>query len=410
MSKITDTLSSSKFMILVTFLGLYLLSTGISLAVFSYMGGSGVSINLSDLMGARSKIADLPKTEECPINGGMFTQVERDIWEGRRPATVIVENHTDARPLSGMSKADVVYEAVAEGGITRFLGVFYCDASSVDLKVGIVRSARVYFINWAAEYGNDPIFLHWGGANNLCGHCPGGVKPKSQIAPKVDAYALLEKIGWRQGAYGNDFDGGTNIGFPVVRREKNRLGDRDASAEHTPVVIMDELYKAAEERGYGYKDEEGLAWDDGFDNWSFADDSPLSSAKAGNISIEFWRNKPDYDVEWKYDPANNAYLRFNGGKEFVDWEFENEQIASKNVVVMFTKETGPVDEETHMYYETTGTGKVLIFQNGDVIKGTWKKKSVDSRTEFIDGDGNEISFVRGPIWIAVVANGSEIDY
>ncbi|KKU12366.1 MAG: hypothetical protein UX19_C0002G0073, partial [Candidatus Woesebacteria bacterium GW2011_GWA1_45_8] len=120
---ISKLIFGKKFMVVVSFLGLYLLSAGVSMAVFSFLakepsfdGGLG-----DGLAGSRGRIADLPKTEECPINGGMFSKVEREIWESRRPITAMLENHADSRPASGLSKADVIYEAVAEGGITRFL-------------------------------------------------------------------------------------------------------------------------------------------------------------------------------------------------------------------------------------------------------------------------------------------------
>jgi len=61
-----------------------------------------------------------PKTEACPLSGQLFAKAERQIWEGRRPLTVMIENHEESRPQSGLNKADIVYEAVAEGGITRF--------------------------------------------------------------------------------------------------------------------------------------------------------------------------------------------------------------------------------------------------------------------------------------------------
>src|SRR3989344_6845010 len=128
-------LNSKKFMLFVSFFGLYLLSTGSSWAVFSFLSeDSGIST--VDLSKGRGRIdPSLPKTEECPINGKMFSKPEREIWEKRRPMTAIIENHLDSRPQSGISYADVVYEAVAEGGITRFLNVFYCGSSVEDIKI-----------------------------------------------------------------------------------------------------------------------------------------------------------------------------------------------------------------------------------------------------------------------------------
>ncbi|EKD58182.1 MAG: hypothetical protein ACD_57C00007G0005, partial [uncultured bacterium] len=206
---------NKKIMTLLTFLGIYFLVSGGSWAIFSYLKkspGESSSQTTKKVEDSRRKIdTSAPKTEICPINGAMFTKAEREIWEKRRPMTAIIENHKDARPLSGISRADVVYEAIAEGGITRFLGVFYCGAASEDMEIAVIRSARVYFINWALEYGDRPIFLHWGGANNICDDCPGGVKTRGKIDPRVDAYSLLNKVGWFGGKAGNDFNAGFNI-------------------------------------------------------------------------------------------------------------------------------------------------------------------------------------------------------
>ncbi|MFC1649353.1 DUF3048 domain-containing protein [Patescibacteria group bacterium] len=411
MQKIGSFFSSKAFMVVVSFLGLYLISAGGTWALFTYVNEAPAStISLGELQDKRSAIADLPKTEECPINGKLYSEPERQIWEERRPATVIVQNHPEARPLSGISQADVVYEAVAEGGVTRFLGVFYCGVSVENLKVAVIRSARVYFIDWAAEYGKNPIFLHWGGANSICKTCPGGVKPKSQIAPEVNAYALLSKLGWMNGKSGNDMNGGTNVGYPVVQREPNRISDEDAPFEHQPVAFTDAIFEEAANRGFAYEDSEGDEWTTGYQPWRFADDNPSGSPKAAKISYEFWRNKSDFDVTWEYDSSDNSYKRSTGGEPFTDWEFDNEQIAAKNVVVQFIKERGPVDTEKHMYYETIDEGDALIFQNGEVVEATWEKESTLDRTKFYDENGKEIEFVRGAIWIAAVPAGNDVDY
>jgi hypothetical protein len=404
-------LSSRKFMIAMSFLGLFLLSTGSSWALFSFLRGAP-SVGTADVSDSRGKIdPSLPKTEECPINGQMFSKPVRDIWETRRPVTAMVENHVDARPLSGMSKADVVYEAVAEGGITRFLGVFYCGASEQDFEVAVIRSARVYYINWAAEYGDKPLFLHWGGANNICNNCPGGVKERGKIDPRVDAFKMLSQLGWRNGTYGNDLDGQSNFGYPALVRVQDRLkkGERTPD-EHTPVAKMDLVYEQAAQRGYGFEDEDGVAWDENFVKWRFADGAPLSSPTASQISFEFWSNKADYDVSWKYNSQENNYLRSNGGKPFTDYYFDNAPVVAKNVVIQFVDEEGPVDKELHMFYTTVGEGDILVFQNGGVVKGTWEKKSLTDRTIFYDDKGAEINFVRGPIWIEAVPTGNDIEY
>lgn len=410
--KLEKLVASGKLMLIFSFLGLYFISTGTSWAVFSYLKEEPSSVKQSKSEKKSGVAIDpsLPKTEECPINGKMYSKPEREIWEKRRPLTVVIENHVEARPLSGVSKADVVYEAVAEGGITRLLGVFYCGASSQDFDIGVVRSARVYFVDWAAEYGEKPLFLHWGGANNICDKCPGEVKPKGKISPEVDAFKLLTKIGWRNGQYGNDLDGQSNFGYPALVRDYYRLSkDTRAKDEHAPVAHVNLVYEQAEKRGFAYKDKDGKAWDTEFVRWRFSDDKPVASPLE-SISFSFWDNQKDYDVEWKYDPNSNSYLRYNGGKPFTDFFFDNSQVRAKNVVVQFVKQKGPVDEEKHMFYTTVGKGSALVFQNGGVIEATWEKDTQFSRTKFYDKSGREIPFVRGEIWIEAVPAGNKINY
>src|SRR3990170_2659957 len=126
---------TKNFTIVVSFIGLFLISLGLSLLVFYMISPKGAG-NLISQGVRKSKIdLSLPKTQECPVNGQKYTKQEEDIWNSRRPITAIIENHADARPESGLSRADVVYEAVAEGGITRFMAVFYCGAAAEDVKV-----------------------------------------------------------------------------------------------------------------------------------------------------------------------------------------------------------------------------------------------------------------------------------
>jgi hypothetical protein len=399
--------SGKRFMVVLSFLGLYFLSTGVSWALFSFLR-SEPGIVSQDLSGSRARIdPNLPKTEECPINGQLFSEPERAIWEERRPITAIIENHLDSRPQSGLSSADVVYEAVAEGGITRFLAIYYCGASAAEIRISPIRSVRVYYINWAAEYGKEPIFVHIGGANNICNNCPGGVKPYGDVSKEVNAFAVLTKLGWRY-AKGNDFDGGTNVGYPIIVRDQYRLGEKSAW-EHSVVGFTDKIFDEALVRGFGYKDAQSDPWNDDFTSWKFADGAPSDSAEVGDISFKFWDGMEDYDVSWKYDGTSNSYLRFNGGKEHLDLETEK-QLSTKNVVIQFVKEKGPVDKELHMFYTTIGSGEALIFQNGNVVEGTWEKKLQTSRTVFYDDAGVEIEFVRGPIWIEAVPKGNDIQY
>jgi hypothetical protein len=305
----------------------------------------------------------------------------------------------DSRPASGISKADVIYEAVAEGGITRFLTVFYCGAAAENVNIAPVRSARIYYIEWASEYGEKPIFMHVGGANDFGN--------TGSTAKEARALEYLQKIGWRVPG-GNDFDTTFDSGYPVFWRNYERL-DHPVATEHTMTASLDEAYKQAEKRGFTYKDSNGKAWNENFVSWKFIDDKPVANPEASEISFGFWDNKPDYDVVWKYNSSDNTYLRSNSGKDFIDLDTKK-TLSAKNVAIQFVKEKGPVDKNLHMIYTTTGTGKALVFQNGEVIKGTWEKKSVGARTRFFDENGKEISFVRGMIFLEEVPTGNTIKY
>lgn len=404
------TLGSGKWMVAASFVGLFLISLGLSLVVFYFIAPK----NVSDATSATSKKSkvnlNLPKTQECPINGQKYTKGEEDIWNSRRPIVQIIENHVDARPESGLSKADVVYEAVAEGGITRFASVFYCGAAAEAVKTAPLRSARVYFMNMAAGYGKNPIFLHQGGANNICSTCPGGVKPRSEIDPAVNSLTLFDKLGWQGGPKGNNLDGGYNIGFPLVVRDQYRLSSTPSAWEHAVVADLDLIWEDVEKRGFGFRDSEDVAWTKGFRKWLFQDDAPSASPTASDVKFEFWSNKPDYDVEWKYDASTNFYMRFNGGKPHIDWEFDKPQLAAKNVVIMFVDEKGPVDTELHMFYQVIGKGKAIVFQNGEAVQGTWSKASALDREVFYDTNGKEIEMVRGATWVEIVPAGNKINY
>lgn len=374
---------------------LYLAATGISWAAFRYLAGpAGTTGIISPVQTptGKSKIdLSAPRTEECPINGQKLTVAERKIWENRRPLTVMIENHQDARPQSGLSFADVVYEAVAEGGITRFLAVFYCGASSEEVTIGPVRSARTYFMDFASEYGDYPLYAHVGGAN-----VPGPANALGQIGD----YGWLKKK--------NDLNQFA-IGFPYYWRDYERIG-HEVATEHTMYSTTDKLWEIASKRGLDAKDSQGNAWDQTFAKWKFKDDLALDKrGTTAQISFDFWSGYKEYAVAWKYDKENNAYLRFNVDQPHKDLDNDT-QLSAKTVVVQFTVEKGPIDGEKHMLYTTTGTGKAIIFQDGQSIQATWTKAKRLSRTTFTDSKGKEIQFNRGPIWIEIVPAGREVNF
>ncbi len=374
---------------------LYLVSTGLSYAVFNSLktrGAQEVASPLADkATGFKFDISG-PKTETCLLNGAKFTKNEKDVWETRRPLAVMIENHAEARPQSGLARADIVYEAVAEGGITRFMGVFYCAAAAKNLTLAPVRSARTYFVDWVSEY--DALYNHVGGA----GRCNDPtVDPRAKALCQIDQYGIkdLDQFG---------------IGFPDCYRNPDRL-DHPVATEHQMICLSDNLYAIASKKKWTNVDEDGIAWNKSFEPWKFKDDAKEADRPA-TFSAEFaaWKGyEKEYGVRWEYNKSENSYKRFNGGVPHNDLE-ENQQLTAKNIVLLFTKETDGVDEHAHVLYETIGSGKATILLDGQKIEGTWQKKSRTARTKFYDSKGKEIEFNRGQIWLEVLATGTEIKY
>lgn len=395
---------------IVMFLAVFALSGGISYGATYYLyapenGGDLAPVETPPVGGGLNIDPAAPRTAECPINGQMYTEAEKKVWESRRPLYVMIENSTDARPQSGLGSADVVYEAVAEGGITRFGAVFYCGVAAKDTVVGPVRSARIYFVNTASEY-NYPLYVHVGGA-----HCspsdPNNPGRTCQSDPKVQALELLDKYGW-VGREGNDLNQ-FSIGFPTFWRDYERLG-RTVATEHTMYSSTEKLWKyAAGSRGWTNESPEGDEWSDDFTKWTWKDDAETSARGNKSVSFGFWENYSDFNVDWKYDPASNSYRRENGGTGHKDRN-DDQGIDAKVVIIQYVKETGPVDSLKHMYYEVVGTGKALVFQDGQSVEVTWKKSARESRTTFVDSKGKAVAFNRGPVWIEQIPSDNKVAY
>ncbi len=371
----------------------FLLSGAVS---YSFFKDGGVTI-LSPLSNYRPPASngttispEEPKTEECPINGEMLTKTQKANWEKRRPLGIMVENHKEARPQSGLSSADVIYEAVAEGGITRFMAVFYCKDAAY---VGPVRSARMYFINLLEAYGNYPLYAHVGGANT-----PG----------PADALGYIKEIGWSSYNDLNQF----SVPFPYFWRDYERLPNR--ATEHTVYSSTSKLWQyAKEKRELTEKDEDGVSWDEEYTPWKFQDDAKIESRGAvSKIDFGFWDSfATDFGVVWAYDKATNSYKRSNGGSPHLD-KNNGKPIVSKNIIVVFAKESPANDgyEGGHLLYKTIGSGDALIFQNGKAIKGEWERVDEVSQFKFTDEDGEEISMVRGQIFMEILPIGNKVTY
>jgi hypothetical protein len=375
--------SSKKTIILgiSVFLVFFILSAVGTFSALAYLNNESISISpLASLTGETSK----PKfgEETCPLNGVKYSKEMRESWEKRRPLGVMIENHTEARPQSGLSRADVVYEAVAEGGITRFLAMFYCQDAG---DLAPVRSARVYFLDWLSEYGLNPLYAHVGGAN---------------AAGPADALGFIRKWGWTKE---NDMDQ-FSLGFPTYWRGS------DKPAPHNVHSTTQKIWEAAEKRGYADKNPDGKSWNETFTAWNFKDEAKLEERPASaSATVNFWNENDDFTVEWKYDKDSNTYKRFQSGSVQKD-ALTDEELAPKVVIVQSAKQTSLYDNEGHLLYKTTGSGEAIVLQDGKAQKVAWKKTDRESKTRYYDIKGNEITFNRGQIWIQTVPTGAVVKY
>ena len=349
--------------------------------VFSQVLKGPISIetpfgNLTDLTSGDEEGV---KDRACPVNGAFYTKNREEQWKQRRPLGVMVENHVDARPITGLSRSDVVYEAVAEGGITRFLAIFLCQDAG---DIAPVRSARTYFLDWVTEY--DAAYAHVGGANT-----PGPADALGQIRD----YDIkdMDQFG---------------LGFPTYWRGTDKL------APHNVHSTTKKLWEAAEEKGFKAQDEDGNRWDKNFQIWKFKDEAALESrGDQKPIVVPFWASNQAYTVTWQYDKAANVYKRFHGQDAQID-PLTKEQLGAKTVIVQLQTERKANDghQDGHLIYGTTGSGKALIFMDGKAIEGKWAKKDRTSRTKFLDSKGNEIALNRGLIWVQTIPVGNEVEY
>jgi hypothetical protein len=311
-----------------------------------------------------------------PLTGVMYKKNEAGPIN-ERPLAVMVNNHIDARPQSGLVDADLVYEIVAEGGITRLIP-FYLSKSPT--KIGPVRSTREYYLVLVKELG-DAMIMHIGWS------------PQALEAIQTWPVRSLGRGGaefWRD-------------------------NPRNVAIEHTAYVDGEYLRKLGLELGWeGRRD---------FTVWKFKDDAPVIGLPVGgiryatDITIDFWY-EGDYSTVFKYDSTNNSYLRFNGydsaGAPIPTKDQETQkQVNVKTVIVQFAKETSiEGDEKNRLDYELVGSGTGLVFMDGTVHEVTWSKADRDERTMFYNQEGEEMEFNRGKFWICVVPtrNASQVQY
>ena len=270
-----------------------------------------------------------------------------------KPVTAImIENSPDARPHSGLKQAEVVYEAIAEGGITRFLTIFQQHKPQL---IGPVRSLRMYYVDWLAPY-------------------------QASVAHVGGSHASLQEI--RNGKYRDidQFFNGSSYWRANDRRPPHNV--------YTSFEKLDAL-----NAGKGYKSSQ-------FTSFARADGKASDKPNAVNIDINF--SSSWYNTHYDYDKASNTYLRSIGGQASNDRE--EGRLAPSVVIALHVNETTVMEDGWRQSIVTTGTGTATVFQNGTAAEYTWRKNDRFSPLELIDAAGKPVALNRGQTWIAAVPN------
>ena len=272
----------------------------------------------------------------------------------RRVMVVMVDDQFDARPQSGLSGADVVWQAPAEGGIPRYMAFFQ---SGDPPAVGPVRSSRLYFIAWASEW--RPLYVHAGGSPQArrCSRRRRAAAPSS-TTPTSSA-----------GAGPGTCGGSTRASRPTTcTRTASTCGRLAKRVGAEPV----DGQKPA---------------------WNFADPLPLEQRPTGGgLAVPYLANK----VSYKYDRASNTYRRSVTGEKKQTDAGTRTRIAPTNVIVMAVR-FAPLNDGSHksrLEAQVTGTGKAWISTNGKTIRGTWKKPGFRGKTQFFDRSGKKVTLTR----------------
>jgi len=265
---------------------------------------------------------------------------------------IMIENSPDARPQSGLKDSGVVFEAIAEGGITRFLVLYQQEKPQM---IGPVRSLRLYDVDWLAAF------------NTSIGHVGGSAMALSEI---------------RNGSY-RDIDQFFNSAS--YWRSTDRYAPHNV---YTSFAKLDALNAA---KGYTSSS---------FTGFSRTDAQPSAAPNATNIDITI--SSDLYNSNYIYNPATNTYARSQAGAPHTDRE--SGQITPSVVIAMRVDETTVFEDGWRESISTIGSGAATIFQNGTAVSATWHKSSKLGQITFTDAAGSDIPLVRGQTWVAAVPN------
>lgn len=267
---------------------------------------------------------------------------------------VMIENSPEARPQSGLKDSGVVFEAIAEGGITRFMVLYQAEKPAL---LGPVRSLRLYDAEWAAPF------------NASIGHIGG-------------SQAALAEV--RNGTY-RDIDQFFNA--------TSYYRSTDRYAPHNVYTTFARLDALNAQKGYTSSS---------FTGFTRTDPAPTKVPTATKINITI--SSALFNSTYAYDKASNTYLRSQAGAPHLDRE--SGQIAPSVVVALRVNESTVLQDGYREAITTTGTGAATIFQNGVATEVTWHKDSKAAQLTFTDATGADVPLIRGQTWLVAVPNGT----
>lgn len=298
----------------------------------------------------------VPKVWPRRIDGLMVPSAQANTV----PISIMIENLYTVRPQAGLAAASVVYETLAEGGIPRFLAIF----ARTDMpKVGPVRSARPYYVDVAKEY--NATLMHAGGSRDAFNEV-GRMKLRS-----IDA---------------------------LVNKTARYFFRAGPSATTHNLFTKSALLKAV------YNDFKLDTVKATFQSWKFKDDPVLAKRpnEKRTLTIDF-RSGSQYIVAYRYERISNSFIRYNGGKPFLDANLpKNTPVRVKNVIVQLIEKEKVLDWQKHLALQITGSGRGWLLQDGKLQQIMWRKAKVDSRTVFYYLNGREVELTRGNTWVEIV--------
>jgi hypothetical protein len=280
---------------------------------------------------------------------------------------IMIENSPAARPQSGLNEAGVIYEAIAEGGITRFMGIFQ---EAKPNYIGPVRSVRMTFAELAKPY--QCSIAHVGGSDNAL-----------RLIRNNSAFRDIDQF----------FNGN------AYWRIRGRVSPHNV---YTRFSMLDELNF---NKGYRTSDFKGFAR-------IKPDTTPETPEKRANkITIDMGNKQ--YSPVYNYDQNSNKYYRSyaQGGEHYsVTEDGAKSQFSPDIVVAMKVNAVARTGEEQYADYTTTGIGDATIFQNGGIIEARWSRDNADAELKFVDASGSDIQLNRGQTWITLYPSDKSVTW